>query len=340
MFLEMKEEEIRPEHILERYLALSRDDAQVLLKESNRFQDVICPACESAENKLWFTKNGFTIKVCQACRSIYCSPRPDAAQIKNFYIQSKSSEFWAKEFFPSVAEARKEKLFKPKAKALMDLLHERKRNPHDICDVGAGYGLFLDELKRGFPQGRLFAVEPGRDLSYVCRSKGFPVLEKTVEEASEWHGRFDLVTCMEVIEHVFSPFLFVKSLHDLLKEGGTVFITGLSGEGFDIQVLGKHSKSVHPPHHLNFLSVEGYQRIFERCGFSNIEIFTPGELDVDIVLNAFTKGEGNEPFVSTLLRRGEETRNALQKFLVEQRLSSHLWVLACRRPSIRGEEEP
>lgn len=328
----MREEEIRPKEVFDKYLALSQKDALVMQSHSNRFKIVACPACASVRSELWFQKNGFSIQICQSCDSVYCSPRPSFEQLENFYIESESSRFWAKEFFPLVAEARIEKLFKPKARAMADLLKEKNIEPHAICDVGAGHGLLLDQLKNYYHYAKVYAIEPGKELSKICRQKGYEVLEVSAEGAKSWHGQFDLVTCLEVVEHVFSPEGFVRSLYNLLKSQGSVLITGLSGDGFDIQALGRRSKSVHPPHHLNFLSVKGFRKLFERCGFCDIEVSTPGQLDVDIVLNNFENSScSDDRFIKTLLARGEETQKSFQRFLVKEQLSSHLWVFA-RRP--------
>jgi hypothetical protein len=98
----------------------------------------------------------------------------------------------------------------------------------------------------------------------------------------------------------------------------------LGYEGFDILTLQDRSKSIFPPHHLNFLSEKGFKEGFKRNGFSFVDVWTPGVLDVDIVINS---GEKNE-FIEALKRRGPQAVQAFQKFLSENNLSSHVWVLA------------
>jgi len=327
----MKECEIRPKDVMDQYLQLSLQDGRAIQARSQAFVDVACPACRSSGREQLFTKNGFNIQHCVKCRSIYCSPRPSEEQLYQLYNDTPSSRYWAEVFFPTVAPARKEKLFRPKAQAIHDLLRTRNFIPENICDAGAGYGLLLEELRNRWPAARLFAIEPSRKLAEICRQKGFRLLEKTAEDSRGWEGRMDLVTCFEVIEHVFDPEIFVASLYKLIRPGGYCLVTGLCGDGFDIQVLGARSKSIFPPHHINFLSVAGFEALFERAGFSEVSIVTPGKLDVDIVNNALADGDVVLPlFLETLLRRGSDAQQELQAFLVKHKLSSHVWILARR----------
>jgi SAM-dependent methyltransferase len=166
-------------------------------------------------------------------------------------------------------------------------------------------------------------------MAGICRTKGFQVLEKPVEEAKEWANIADLVTCFEVIEHVYDPKSMIKAIYNLVKPSGFCLVTGLGGDGFDIQVLGKASKSVFPPHHLNFMSIKGLDILFRSAGFKEVEITTPGKLDVDIVQNSLNSAQEEIPlFVRTILARDEATRQDFQKFLAEHQLSSHVWILA------------
>ena len=265
----MKEVDIRPKTIFEEYLRLSAQDAAAMLSDAfGQFVDILCPACEFGKREDYCQKNGFMIKRCLDCGSIFCSPRPAIDQLQRFYMNSASSRFWAEQFLPMVVEARREKLFKPKAKQIYDLLSSRGAQPQNICDVGAGHGLLLEELQKFWSKAVLSAIEPGRESAAVCRQKGFKVLEKMVEEAQEWHESADLVTCFEVIEHVFNPKNFVASIYGLVKKGGFCLITGLGGDGFDIQVLGGNSRSIFPPHHLNFMSIRGLEKFFKNVGFA------------------------------------------------------------------------
>ena len=79
-------------------------------------------------------------------------------------------------------------------------------------------------------------------------------------------------------------------------------------------------------------SIKGFERLFQRAGLANVEVTTPGHLDVDIVRNA-CKGDPEllqgQRFLKNLLAN-DSSATAFQNFLVEQRRSSHAWMIGQR----------
>lgn len=318
----MKEEEIRPKANFEKYLQLSAEDGLKLDKA--KFEHSSCQACGSNNSKYHFTKHSYTFQQCLDCYSLYCSPRPTAEQISSLYFNSPSSAFWSNVFFPSVQEVRREKLFRPKAQKIAQMIKEKGLSIRTICDIGAGHGIFLEELHKELPEMKLYAIEPDSHSAEVCRNKGIETLITTSEKAKEWCDKFDLVLCSEVIEHVQSVGNFLESVHAVVKPGGYCLITGLGYDGFDILTLQEKSKAVSPPHHMNFLSIEGFKILFQSLQVSHLEIWTPGQLDVDIVMNSGIENE----FMRVLKNRGEKALREFQDFLVRHNISSHTWILA------------
>ncbi len=324
----MKEHDIRPEHLHRRYLELSADDAERCFSGVGR-HELPCVACGGVQSQPVFEKNGFAYALCDDCGTLYQSPRPPIEAFESFYRDSVSSRFWAEEFFPAVAEARRASIFRPRVERLAQLCKDKNLKIRRLVDVGAGFGIFLEEWRTAFPSVELLAIEPSSALARVCRDKGFVVDENIVENVRGRDGFADLVVCFEVLEHVYDPVSFIRVLSGLARPGGYVFLSTLGVDGFDIQTLWDKSKSVFPPHHINFLSVKGFITAFQRAGLTDVDVSTPGKLDVDIVRNAFLEDPG-------LLGRGRFIRQiladegraaAFQAFLVANRLSSHTWVI-------------
>ncbi len=330
----MREVDIRPENIFSEYLRLTQIDAETFFTNSECV-DIDCPACAALDKKYAFTKQGFDYQVCQNCETLYQSPRPLKVLFDNFYFDSPSSTFWGEQFFPAVSEIRREKIFKPRCEAIINKCQKWDFEPKTVIDVGAGFGVLLEEMQKLAPTAEYLAIEPGHILSKVCMDKGFDTLISTVEEAHEWHDKADLLTCFEVIEHTYNPLEFVAALKNILKPGKKVLVTGLCGDGFDIKILWEHSKNISPPHHINFMSVEGFKLLFERAGFVNVSVETPGKLDVDIVLNALNdesirKNLNLSRLESHLVAQFKDNPHTLQQFLADNQLSSHCWIWAER----------
>jgi 2-polyprenyl-3-methyl-5-hydroxy-6-metoxy-1,4-benzoquinol methylase len=329
----MKEADIRPQQLFNRYLELAERDAVALLADRADFIAVPCPAC-AGEGAASFTKHGYEYAACRACGSLFLSPRPRAERMQRFYAEAESVRFWSSEFYRVTAESRREAIFRPRARMVAETADRFDVPPRArLADVGAGYGLFLEEARAIGRFADIVAVEPAAALAAVCRDKGFRVIGKTAEAVASGEVAADVVTAFEVLEHVHEPVTFLSAVGCLLAPGGIAVLTTLTASGFDIQVLWDAAKCVYAPHHINLMTTGGLERLVARAGLELIELTTPGRLDVDIVAN--TLAERPElpvgRFVSGLLAAPAATRSEFQKFLASNRLSSHVCIVV-RRP--------
>jgi SAM-dependent methyltransferase len=332
----VREADIRPADLFNRYLALSEIDAQRLLGTASDLVAVPCPACGDVECDLGITKLGMAYQLCRGCASLYASPRPTAAALDDFYRNAESVKFWSSDFFRLTAEARRERMFRPRARLLAEVCGEHLQQADLVVDVGCGYGLFLEEAARLGTFARVLGIEPGPDLAAISRARGFEVVEKAVEDIASGEVQADAATCFEVLEHVFDPLRFLRSIAELLRPGGVALLTTLTSSGFDIQVLWERSKSVFPPHHLNLLSIAGLERLVARAGLTLLSIQTPGKLDVDIVVNTVREDPAIQlpRFVANMLARQDEASLAdFQEFLQRNRFSSHVQLIVRRAES-------
>jgi len=324
----MKEHDIRPKELLTRYVELSALDAGRCFSKSDR-RDLPCVACGSALKTKQFDKNGFSYACCDQCGTLYQVPRPSLEAFEQFYSDSESSRYWAEVFFPAVAEVRREKIFQPRVKGVAKLCADVGLEINTIVDIGAGYGIFLEEWQKEHPESEAIAVEPSPSLAEECRNKGLRVLETIAEKAVGLDEVADLVVCFEVLEHVDDPLSFVENLSRMVRPGGYLFVSTLCIDGFDLQTLWEKSSQISPPHHINFLSINGFESLFNRAGLTDINVTTPGKLDVDIVRNASATDSSileGQRFLKHVLS-DEQASQAFQSYLSENRLSSHAWVL-------------
>lgn len=327
----LKEADIRPGDLFDRYLALARRDIDTFFHDLSEFVTAPCPACGERRYRHEFQKHGFQYATCECCGTLYLNPRPRAELIARYYRESEAVRFWSESFYPATAEARREKLFRPRAELAAEWARTLGLNGSSILlDVGPGYGLFLEEAAKLGVFARHVGVEPGASLANACRSRGIEIVEAAVEDVPAHTIRADLAANFEVLEHVFDPCGFLRAIAEQLSPGGTLILTTLTCSGFDIQELWAHSKSVHPPHHINLISVEGMRRLFDRAGYDVVELTTPGLLDVSIVENALADHPEIElsRFARQIIESDAECKAAFQGFLRENRLSSHVRVVA------------
>jgi len=328
----MKESEIRSRAAHDRYLELVRRDAEKLAEDAATFEPVPCPVCGGEDEGESFVKLGFRYVACRGCDTLFVSPRPPYVELAKIYQDSESTRFWVEEFFTPMIEPRREKIFRPRARFLAERFPEMAAGR--IGDVGAGFGLFLEELRPFWPEAELIAIEPSEAMARICRQKGLSVVDAMLEDVDAEEGRFDVLTAFELFEHLHDPLGFLERARALLRPGGLLVMTTLSGLGFDIQFLWQRSRSVSPPHHLNFANPFTIGRLLERADLEVVDVATPGALDWDILQSTLDEEEPGPDlrFWRTVQQYGSrEAKGALQSWIHDHGFSSHMRLVARAR---------
>jgi 2-polyprenyl-6-hydroxyphenyl methylase/3-demethylubiquinone-9 3-methyltransferase len=100
-------------------------------------------------------------------------------------------------------------------------------------DVGCGAGLLAEPLTR--LGAKLTGLDASAELIAVAREHAAAVgldIDYRAGELEVLEGQFDLITCMEVIEHVADPAAFVKALAKRLAPGGLLVMSTPNATGW------------------------------------------------------------------------------------------------------------
>ena len=103
-----------------------------------------------------------------------------------------------------------------------------------VLDVGCGGGILaealnelgasvtgIDASENTIGVAKTHSKSIGSDVKYI---------QNTIEEftSSYQDERFDVITCLEMLEHVPAPFETIKSCSNLLKEDGNIFFSTIN----------------------------------------------------------------------------------------------------------------
>jgi 2-polyprenyl-6-hydroxyphenyl methylase / 3-demethylubiquinone-9 3-methyltransferase len=104
-----------------------------------------------------------------------------------------------------------------------------------VLDVGCGGGLLAEAMARhgaAHVLGIDLAIKPLRVAQLHALEAGVDNVEYREVSAeglaTEAQAQFDIVTCMEMLEHVPDPSAVVKACHALVKPGGWVFFSTIN----------------------------------------------------------------------------------------------------------------
>ena len=102
-----------------------------------------------------------------------------------------------------------------------------------VLDVGCGGGLLCESLYDfGAEVTGIDAAGPGIEVAKIHaqkNNKNIKYFEKTAEELNtEFTEHYDVVPCLEVLEHVADPKSLIKTCVQLLKPGGLLFLSTIN----------------------------------------------------------------------------------------------------------------
>jgi len=185
---------------------------------ADEVETVLCPLCNGTKQKLIYSERGvLNIVKCLSCNLIYVSPRLKSPD-KIYHGDAKIYFEEAKLIFFGKAKHHRDPNY------LRDIKMIKKYKPSGrFLDIGTNMGFFLRLAAKG--NWDLWGVEPSPSLSEIAR-KYFNLNVKTayLEEAGFQSNSFDVISMIDVFEHITNPATILKEINRILKPGGILFI--------------------------------------------------------------------------------------------------------------------
>ena len=239
-----------------------------------------CPICGSDTADLAtiysdFSRAEFSFLRCDACGLVFvANPRVDFASLYDAaYYRGEGADSFVKyiEEMGNPATIRAYE-WRGITRAVQTLCDGKTVK---WLDFGCGLGGLVDYARaQGFPN--VYGYDQGWGADWA-REHGIPLLDE--DQLRAHAGTFDLVTAIEVVEHVPGPLEPLRQIAALLKPGGVFFLTtGNAAVHRDSFTAWKY---VHPDIHVAYFEPRTLSEAYRRVGLEPLAAgFLPGHDDI------------------------------------------------------------
>lgn len=140
-----------------------------------------------------------------------------------------------------------------------------------LLDVGAASGILVEEATRLGYDAR--GIEPGRAFQAAAARRGLPVTLGTLPHV-DLTGPFDVVTLVDVIEHVEDPVRLLNDAARLLRPGGVGVLVTPDVQSLAARVMGRRWWHYRPAH-ITYFDRQTVHRLVHTCGLELVSEFRP-----------------------------------------------------------------
>lgn len=236
-----------------------------------------CRACGGASS-LWTRTHGHDFWRCLTCGSLFfaVSPPADGKLYDHYYDQARFE-------ITEVVRVALERIVRSASSF---------RSTGRWLDVGYGEGALLDvAAAHGWqcfgtevcPPVLAYGARRGWTIAMELRDPLFP------------EGGFDVVTMIELIEHVPHPKALLADAARLLRPGGLLFVTTPNANSINRHLLSGDWTVFCPPEHLTIWTRNGLRRAFRDAGLEPVRFRTEGLNPAEILSRYRPKRAGAAP---------------------------------------------
>lgn len=240
-----------------------------------------CPACLGTCHRFWDFKNKFRLSRCPTCGVIFATDQADRGEVKELY-----DHYYDRAQFemPQVVAASLDRLVSSLA---------GYRQTGCWLDIGYGEGgLLTIAQRRGWS---CFGTEISPSALAFGQKKGWVVTaDPLADSAFTAHG-FDVITMVEILEHIPAPDQILGSVAHLLRPGGIFYLTTPNGDSLNRRILGADWSVFSPPEHLVIWTAKGLCQTLARNGLRPARIRTEGLNPSEIVRRLRPRRSGPAP---------------------------------------------
>lgn len=241
-------------------------------------EEINCPLCNNNKPIHWKMVKNWNLDKCSSCGLVFVNPCPSEELIQNAYTLPSNeyvSFFQTEDVDMEGYQNGNANWQYDTSKTHMDFIESKIRKTGRILDIGCGSGVLLKVAKdRGW---EVAGIDPGDWKQDPQNDRALNIQRCTLSNAQLTDNSFDVIYMGSVLEHLYDPIKSLQEIHQLLKPGGLLYITGLPNIRSWTIIIGiDRWIGNHPPGHLLYFSIKTTRFLLNKTGFSNINIHSSG----------------------------------------------------------------
>lgn len=251
-----------PSLLRRRQYHIHRADAEsAVLREATARPEMFvavaaCPACGGSEVSGRFSNPvGFSFNVCRQDGTVYMNPVPSAETLARLYNDQSYSTHWLDS---AVMDAVDPADYTRASRAIAPAPGQT------WLDVGCATGGLLKLARDRFA---CFGVELNADTAAMGRKNGFDVTTGTLADV-EGSERFDVISMLQVIEHLPDATQSLADVRRLLKPDGVFYLNTPCADSASFGLFRERHVHVSGFGHVCLYTKAGLARLAQRCGLS------------------------------------------------------------------------
>jgi 2-polyprenyl-3-methyl-5-hydroxy-6-metoxy-1,4-benzoquinol methylase len=243
----------------------------------------LCSLCNSDNVIKKFNKEGINYYYCNSCGFLFSKPAMNANSQENI---EDYEDYYIKYFDTNIAD-------KKNFNSILKWISRKVDFAEKIMlDIGSGSGKLVNYLRgkgqniKGIEYSKpLFEKYlTGKDYFFNCSIDTFSEMDK---------GPYDIVTLMDVLEHVENPRKFIEDISKIQAGGGHLIIEIPLYKSLPSMLFGKNWHFFHK-YHLNYFSKKRLTKLLNDTGYDLVQCKLRGKyVHVSYLLkyfaNAFLK---------------------------------------------------
>ena len=228
-----------------------------------------CPVCGEVGASEWLKapdrfhgrKDQYALVRCPTCSLVWLSSPPEPSEMHLHYT------------------AAYDRLISASGQNSPDRWQDRKaaltqhKQSGALLDMGCSSGAFLESLHGD--GWKLHGIEMSTEPAKIAEARsGAQVFVGHILEAPFRPESFDVITCFDVLEHLYEPRRVMAKVAEWLKPGGIFYVLVPNIDSAEARIFGTYWHGLELPRHLFHYSPASLTFLAESAGLSQVSLET------------------------------------------------------------------